>query len=42
MQRLKSIGIIIAAVSSDGRFMFTINSGKNNSSNYLDDRADVF
>ena len=45
MQRLKSLSII-AAVSSDGRLMFTVNSGKNNSgtfalfliklSNYLD------
>jgi hypothetical protein len=30
MQRLRSLSII-AAVSSQGKFMFTINSGKNNS-----------
>jgi hypothetical protein len=45
MQRLRSLSII-AAVSSDGKFMHTVNSGKNNShtfmlfliklSNYLD------
>ena len=45
MQRLRSLSII-AAVSSDGKFMYTINSGKNDShtfvlfliklSNYLD------
>ena len=45
MQRLRSLSII-AAVSSEGKLMFTINSGKNNShtfmlfliklSNYLD------
>ena len=45
MQRLRSLSII-AAVSSEGRFMFTVNCGKNNSntlmllliklSNYLD------
>lgn len=34
MQRLRSISII-AAVSSEGRFMFTINSGKNNSNTFM-------
>ena len=34
MQRLRSLSII-AAVSSDGRFMFTVNSGKNNGSTFL-------
>lgn len=33
MQRLRSLSII-AAVSSDGQFMYTINSGKNNSSTF--------
>ena len=34
MQRLRSLSII-AAVSSEGRFMFTINSGINNSNTYM-------
>ena len=34
MQRLRSLSII-AAVSSDGKFMFTINSGKNNSATFM-------
>jgi hypothetical protein len=34
MQRLRSLSVI-AAVSSDGRFMFTVNSGKNNSSTFM-------
>ena len=34
MQRLRSLSII-AAVSSEGRFMFTINSGKNNSNTFM-------
>jgi hypothetical protein len=48
MQRLRSLSLI-AAVSSDGQLMFTVNSGKNNSitfilfliklSNYLDETS---
>ena len=34
MQRLRSLSII-AAVSSEGRFMFTVNSGKNNSNTFM-------
>ena len=34
MQRLRSLSLI-AAVSSDGKFMYTINSGKNNSSTFM-------
>jgi hypothetical protein len=34
MQRLRSLSII-AAVSSEGKFMFTINSGKNNSTTFM-------
>ena len=34
MQRLRSLSII-AAVSSLGKFMFTINSGKNNSNTFM-------
>jgi hypothetical protein len=34
MQRLRSLSII-AAVSSEGKFMFTINSGKNNSNTFM-------
>jgi hypothetical protein len=34
MQRLRALSII-AAVSSDGKFMFTINSGKNNSNTFM-------
>jgi hypothetical protein len=34
MQRLRSLSLI-AAVSSDGQFMYTINSGKNNSSTFM-------
>ena len=34
MQRLRSLSII-AAVSSNGDFMYTINSGKNNSSTFM-------
>lgn len=33
MQRLRALSII-AAASSDGRLMYTINSGKNNSSTF--------
>ena len=33
-QRLRSLSMI-AAVSSDGRLMYTINSGKNNSSTFM-------
>ena len=33
MQRLRSLSII-AAVSSEGRLMYTINSGKNNSGTF--------
>ena len=34
MQRLRALSII-AAISSDGKFMFTINSGKNNSNTFM-------
>ena len=34
MQRLRSLSII-AAISSEGSFMFTINSGKNNSNTFM-------
>ena len=34
MQRLRFLSII-AAVSSEGKFMFTINSGKNNSNTFM-------
>jgi hypothetical protein len=34
MQRLRSLSII-AAVSSDGKFMYTVNSGKNNSHTFM-------
>ena len=34
MQRLRSLSII-AAVSSEGKFMFTINSGKNNINTFM-------
>jgi len=34
MQRLRSLSLI-AAVSSEGKFMFTVNSGKNNSNTFM-------
>lgn len=34
MQRLRSLNII-AAVSSDGKFMYTVNSGKNNTYTFI-------
>ena len=34
MQRLRSLSII-TAVSSDGRFMYTVNNGKNNSNTFM-------